>query len=103
MRSPILLEARPRWALVSVNVEELGRRWLAHEEARPGQREMIHDGIEALWERGHLVAAAPTGIGKTAASLAAALAVAREREGRCTERGLAVRLLTCKPAKIYAG
>lgn len=84
MRSPILLEARPRWPPVSVNVEELGRRWLAHEEARPGQREMIHDGIEALWERGHLVAAAPTGIGKTAASLAAALAVAREREGRCT-------------------
>ncbi len=83
MRSPILLEARPRWTLVSVNVEELGRRWLAHEEARPGQREMIHDGIEALWERGHLVAAAPTGIGKTASSLAAALAVAREREGRC--------------------
>ena len=65
-----------------MSVEELARQWLAHEEARPGQREMIHDGIEALRERGCLIAAAPTGIGKTAASLASALAVARSSEGR---------------------
>lgn len=65
-----------------MSVEELARPWLAHDEPRPGQREMIFDGIEALQERGCLIAAAPTGIGKTAASLAAALAVARTTEGR---------------------
>lgn len=33
-----------------MSVEELARRWLAHDEPRPGQREMIFDGIEALQE-----------------------------------------------------
>ena len=47
--------------------------FLAHDASRPGQYEMIQDGLRAL-ERGHFhLAAAPTGIGKTAASLAAAL------------------------------
>jgi len=48
-------------------------RFLAHEEARPGQLEMIHDCLNALHSRGHHLAAAPTGIGKTAAALAAAI------------------------------
>jgi DNA excision repair protein ERCC-2 len=49
--------------------------FLAHDTPRPGQLEMIQDSIRAL-ERGFFhLAAAPTGIGKTAASLAAALQV----------------------------
>ena len=50
--------------------------YLAHEEMRDSQIEMIVDGIDSLSERGFLLAAAPTGIGKTAASLASALHVA---------------------------
>ena len=53
-------------------------QFLAHESPRPGQLEMIEDGMAAL-KQGHFhLAAAPTGIGKTAASLAAALQVASE-------------------------
>ena len=52
--------------------------FLAHASPRPGQLEMIHDGIKALQEGNFHLAAAPTGIGKTAASLAAALQVASE-------------------------
>ena len=52
--------------------------FLAHATPRPGQLEMIHDGINALQEGNFHLAAAPTGIGKTAASLAAALQVAGE-------------------------
>ena len=50
--------------------------FFAHESMRASQQEMIADGIEALSERGSLLAAAPTGIGKTAAALASALEVA---------------------------
>ena len=50
--------------------------FLAHETPRPGQLEMIQDGIRALGKGRFHLAAAPTGIGKTAASLAAALQVA---------------------------
>ncbi|MBR68843.1 MAG: hypothetical protein CMA86_04970 [Euryarchaeota archaeon] len=50
--------------------------FLAHESPRPGQLEMIQDGINALEKGNFHLAAAPTGIGKTAASLAAALQVA---------------------------
>ena len=53
--------------------------YLAHEEMRDSQIEMIVDGIDSLSERGFLLAAAPTGIGKTAASLASALHVANNR------------------------
>ena len=56
-------------------------RYLAHEEARPGQLEMIHDCLEALLQGGHHLAAAPTGIGKTAAALAAAIDAARTANG----------------------
>ena len=50
--------------------------YLAHEQPRPGQSEMIRECVESLKKRGHHLAAAPTGIGKTAASIAAALEVA---------------------------
>jgi len=50
--------------------------FLAHEHPRPGQLEMIRDCIASLQCRGNHLAAAPTGIGKTAAALAAALQVA---------------------------
>ena len=56
--------------------------FLAHPRPRPGQSEMIADATLALSERGFHVAAAPTGIGKTAAALAAAVEVARQRSVR---------------------
>jgi len=48
-------------------------RYFAHNEVRPSQKEMVEDAIETLLEDGFLLASAPTGIGKTAASLAAAI------------------------------
>ena len=57
--------------------------FLAHEKPRPGQIEMIHESREALRNNGHHLAAAPTGIGKTAASLAAALEIARTSSSSC--------------------
>ena len=51
---------------------------------RPGQLEMIQDGIKALAREGFHLAAAPTGIGKTAASLAAALEVASQSSQKKT-------------------
>lgn len=51
----------------------------AHEKMRDSQIEMIRDGIDSLLSGGALLAAAPTGIGKTAASLASALHVANDR------------------------
>jgi len=47
--------------------------YFAHENARSSQSEMISDGVRALTNGGFLLAAAPTGIGKTAAALASAL------------------------------
>ena len=55
---------------------EVGK-FIAHEKLRPAQEKMVTDGINALDHQGFLLAAAPTGIGKTAASLAAALEIAR--------------------------
>ena len=59
-----------------VEVDSSTYPFLAHAKPRPGQLEMIQDGILALAKGGFHLAAAPTGIGKTAASLAAALEVA---------------------------
>ena len=56
-------------------------RFLAHDSLREGQVDMINDGFKVISEGGFLLANAPTGIGKTAASLAAALTVARSRTG----------------------
>ena len=50
--------------------------FLAHKNPRPGQIDMIREARESLRNKGHHLAAAPTGIGKTAASIAAALEVA---------------------------
>ena len=58
--------------------------FLAHSQPRPGQLEMIQDSIKALELGGYHLAAAPTGIGKTAASLAAALQVASQQPQRKT-------------------
>ena len=55
-----------------------GSLFFAHEFPRESQIGMISDGIEALNGRGFLLAAAPTGIGKTAASLASALNAANQ-------------------------
>jgi len=57
--------------------EEFGI-FLAHDELRESQGEMIVDGIAALGAGGFLLASAPTGIGKTAAALAAALDASRK-------------------------
>ena len=51
--------------------------WLAHDTARPGQIEMIEQATVSLMDDGIHLAAAPTGIGKTAAALAAALSASR--------------------------
>jgi DNA excision repair protein ERCC-2 len=57
-------------------------RFLAHETPRPGQIDMIYESREALRMNGYHLAAAPTGIGKTAASLAAALEISRDSQER---------------------
>ena len=54
--------------------------FFAHASPRESQIGMIADGIEALKARGFLLAAAPTGIGKTAAALASALNAANQSE-----------------------
>ncbi len=46
--------------------------WLAHSQPREGQSEMINACLETLKRGGAHLASAPTGIGKTAAALAAA-------------------------------
>ena len=53
-----------------------GNLFFAHDSPRESQIMMVSDGIEVLKERGFLLAAAPTGIGKTAAALASALGAA---------------------------
>ena len=53
--------------------EQAGLSWLAHPKAREGQSEMIASCLETLQKGGAHFANAPTGIGKTAAALAAAL------------------------------
>ena len=54
--------------------------FVAHDKLRSAQKKMIKEGIIALEEKGFLFAAAPTGIGKTAASLAAAIEIARNSD-----------------------
>ena len=49
--------------------------FFAHKDLRDSQKEMLLDSIDVLEENGFLIASAPTGIGKTAASLAAALKI----------------------------
>ena len=66
------------------NVDSSTYPFLAHPQPRPGQLEMIEDAIKALKEGGFHLAAAPTGIGKTAASLAAALEVAGQSSQKKT-------------------
>ncbi len=61
----------------SVTTECIEFPYLAHSQPRPGQIDMIRECRESLKQNGHHLAAAPTGIGKTAASLAAAIEVAR--------------------------
>ena len=60
---------------MSVGSEVEARLFFAHEEIRDSQKEMVSDGIIALREGGFLLAAAPTGIGKTAAALASVFEV----------------------------
>ena len=54
---------------------DYGGPFFAHDFPRKSQKEMISDGIKVLKDGGYLLAAAPTGIGKTAAALASALRV----------------------------
>ena len=58
--------------------------YLAHAKPRPGQIDMIRESREALRNGGYHLAAAPTGIGKTAAALAAALEIAEKTPGQKT-------------------
>ena len=63
---------------------EDGLSWLAHPTPRDGQVEMISACIETLSKGGAHLASAPTGIGKTAAALAAALEFAESSSERKT-------------------
>ena len=56
--------------------------FLAHQHPRPGQIDMIRESRESLKSQGFHLCAAPTGIGKTAASLAAAIEVMRNTPTR---------------------
>ncbi len=51
-----------------------------HEQVRTVQKQMMDDVSEALEKRKHLVVHAPTGLGKTAATLSPALALALKRD-----------------------
>tara|TARA_Y100000589_G_scaffold33399_1_gene27887 strand:- start:13103 stop:15121 length:2019 start_codon:yes stop_codon:yes gene_type:complete len=62
---------------MAAKVVDSSARYFAHPEVRESQSDMITDGIEALLCEGTLLASAPTGIGKTAASLASAIDVVR--------------------------
>ena len=62
---------------MTAKVVDSSARYFAHLEVRQSQSDMITDGIEALLCEGTLLASAPTGIGKTAASLASAINVQR--------------------------
>ena len=66
---------------MSVGSEVEARLFFAHEKIRDSQKKMVSDGIIALRERDFLLAAAPTGIGKTAAALASAFEVANFKDG----------------------
>jgi len=63
---------------------EAGHSWLAHPTPRDGQSEMIAACIATLEKGGAHLASAPTGVGKTAAALAAALEFATSSEERKT-------------------
>ncbi|MDE0954105.1 MAG: DEAD/DEAH box helicase family protein [Candidatus Poseidoniales archaeon] len=62
--------------MTSAGASKIGK-FIAHDKLRSAQEEMAKDGIKALNQQGFLLAAAPTGIGKTAAALAATIEVAR--------------------------
>ena len=64
--------------------EQAGLSWLAHPNPREGQTEMISSCLETLQKGGAHLASAPTGIGKTAAALAAALEFANSGPERKT-------------------
>ena len=60
---------------MSEDIESGSNLFFAHETPRESQIGMISDALQSLLNGGFLMAAAPTGIGKTAASIAAALRV----------------------------
>ncbi len=64
--------------------EQAGLSWLAHPTAREGQADMIAACLETLNRGGAHLASAPTGIGKTAAALAAAFEYVHANNSRKT-------------------
>ena len=77
----MLLRGRSSVVFMSASTQtDVGRNltYQAHDNLRPVQVEMISESIAALEERGAIVAAAPTGVGKTAAALSAALEISRK-------------------------
>ena len=67
--------------MTSAGTSEIGK-FIAHDTLRDAQKEMVIDGINALNAQGFLLAAAPTGIGKTAASLASTIEIARNNQNQ---------------------
>ena len=58
-----------------VDGAEIEYQFFAHDKIRDSQREMISDGLKILDRGDFLLAAAPTGLGKTAAALASSIEV----------------------------
>ena len=65
-----------------VDGAEFGYKFFAHDKIRESQREMISDGVEILGRGDFLLAAAPTGLGKTAAALASSIEVSMREKMR---------------------
>lgn len=77
----------------------------AHDHPRPGQEALVAATKSALFGRQHLLLAAPTGLGKTAAALSAALTVAYATDRRvffATARGTQQRLAEATVAAMVA-
>jgi len=53
-----------------------------HDKPRKIQEELMHDVLAQIEKKAHLIAHAPTGLGKTAATLGPALAYALENDKR---------------------
>ncbi len=77
---PALAPQQPDWRPTEAGQPHPELGLFPHDEIRPGQRRFARDVTLAVNKGTHLVAQAPTGIGKTAASLAPALQAAIDHD-----------------------
>ncbi|MHB8585397.1 MAG: ATP-dependent DNA helicase [Thermoplasmatota archaeon] len=76
------LSASQPGALTNGGLPKELARLFPYDEVRPGQGQFLIDAFSVFEGRGHLLANAPTGIGKTVSSLVAAIAAARGAKKR---------------------